>query len=1688
MDEKHQALIVAYLDGVEGPCPETGHAICMCKEEELAREEGRTADKDGDGFSLQISAIDGATGDVLGTVSDFGVLSRAAFGSEGVELHVAPSDANQADFLLENVTIERVDPNGNIVETTTIAAGDPIPFEVFENGGNLDQGVYRLSANATDSAGNQVAEVVNFGIVEDLAPFIDETVAVENADGRDAHAAHDGDDMALQLTEMRVAQHEDGNHGDNSAAEQATQTRMAAHSHGGDVIEDNNAFLMAMGEGSRIEIHAADASKDGWTQLDRTAEKGDNTITVENRTGWEVGDKIGIATTDFDARQTEEFTITGVSADGQTFTLDRPMEYMHYGELQNYDNGKTGADAKSWVLDERAEVALLSRNVEITGDADSIVDGFGGHTMVMHGAEMHISGAEFDMMGQAGILGRYPVHWHQLDDGSGQYIENSSIHHSYNKGITVHGTNNTHVTDNVVFEVTGHGYFLEDAVETGNVFRGNLALNANNTDTIIENLGSDKFASGFWITNPDNHLIDNHAAGSGFSNFWITGETGALGASGRSGNHDGYVPLEQALGVFEGNTSHSSYFGLRIGGTVDNATGIDTVGNPLSIRDENGNAVDILIDQFTATKHIWDGIWTRQYGGEFTDNIWGSNGRSAFIRGQQTVEDTLVLGHTDNAGNARTSLEEEVGYTLPNPWIASPSLSGISLYDEPIAIRNVHYEGFTDELNHSFLVDAPGVEKSPLIFFEGITSGDDTPYENIYRGIGDETEGNYAAKWSGFTDLDGSLTGYAQSIITPETFDPGDGWSRGASIDTFNGVANDLERAGLLADPNAFFDEELGGWVNERGNIGVFDFNGTGGGSFQNIVVERSDGKGVILGSEPGQFPANEMLMTYSHGDYDTGIEYTVDFVGDPRLLKLQVEALQENAWVYLRVPDVPANAVIQGADFVDNSTALESATGTAYLRDGGDILVKIIGTAPHILADSDNPFITARSFSDAVIVHFVPGTHQPSGDFDKAFDHWAKTDDFFTQVDAPKLEVPNHRIEGDSNTVSLNGDELNWSDAETWDGTAITKDSIVVINGGQEVILDTSVQVKGIIVNGADSALIIKDQAGTKIDLIADWILINDGALFQAGTESNPLDTDFRLELTGDDPDNDVHVTAILDGQVAGTVMVTDEKIPLTPYINGQFFDVKSGEALQWVWDESDLDLDGVNDGIDLAVYVGNYKGHVGSLVLYVDGKQAAVDNTWPFDSFGDGIELGNGVHDFVIRAYSEDNGGGTLIVEREISLEVVNSDYVPPYINGQFIDAKSGEALQWVWDKSDLDLDGAVEGIDLALHVGSYDGNVGSMVLYIDGEKVAVDSTSPFDAFGDGIELENGAHSFVIRAYTGDNGTGNLIAERKMDLTIVNADYPEVDPIIVPDDGSIHGTFGDDIVTGTDGDDVLLGHAGNDVLNGDAGDDHIDGGHGDDDSYGGDGNDWILGSWGTDSFDGGSGIDTLDFTYTSLEVTFDMNSGTITFAEGTVESFIGIENVVTGSGASNVFGDTASNEFVGGSGDDLLIGGRGRDDLYGGFGNDRLEGGYAKDQLFGEGGDDVLFGGNQHDLLSGGDGEDHLYGEHGNDVLDGGESDDVLDGGVGNDLLNGAAGNDQLSGGTGNDTFLFNSGDGYDRITDFMNGFDEIAFDSGAEQFSDLLITDTSAGARIVYDGGTVLVQNVSASVLDVGDFDFV
>ncbi|MEC7258199.1 MAG: hypothetical protein VXW58_10295, partial [Pseudomonadota bacterium] len=152
-----------------------------------------------------------------------------------------------------------------------------------------------------------------------------------------------------------------------------------------------------------------------------------------------------------------------------------------------------------------------------------------------------------------------------------------------------------------------------------------------------------------------------------------------------------------------------------------------------------------------------------------------------------------------------------------------------------------------------------------------------------------------------------------------------------------------------------------------------------------------------------------------------------------------------------------------------------------------------------------------------------------------------------------------------------------------------------------------------------------------------------------------------------------------------------------------------------------------------------------------------------------------------------------------------------------------------------------------------------------------------------------------------------------------------------------------------------------------------------------------------------------------------------------------------------------------------------------------ERIRDGKGADWISGRGGDDVIFGLRGEDMLFGNGGADRLVGQAqadrlfgggGSDILKGGLGSDVLKGGNLRDILDGQKGRDKLFGGDGKDVFVFRADDGHDRIKDFEAGLDKLRF-WGLEQ-DDLTFSDTSAGLRISYDGGSVLIVDTSEADL--------
>ncbi|MEP4196774.1 MAG: calcium-binding protein [Aliishimia sp.] len=205
-----------------------------------------------------------------------------------------------------------------------------------------------------------------------------------------------------------------------------------------------------------------------------------------------------------------------------------------------------------------------------------------------------------------------------------------------------------------------------------------------------------------------------------------------------------------------------------------------------------------------------------------------------------------------------------------------------------------------------------------------------------------------------------------------------------------------------------------------------------------------------------------------------------------------------------------------------------------------------------------------------------------------------------------------------------------------------------------------------------------------------------------------------------------------------------------------------------------------------------------------------------------------------------------------------------------------------------------------------------------------------------------------------------------------------------------------GNDSVTALGGDDTVNGGSGDDTLNGGAGFDDLDGGLGSDTFV------YNAGE-GIDNIDGGidsaGDIDTFNAFGATENMRIDLEDGTHEYDNDGIErTFVGIENVTTGSGddtivgiTNNVFKDFT---FSGGSGNDTITGGNNVETINGGLGDDVLSGGGQVDTIDGGAGDDILDGGAAQDILNGGSGNDTFLVTLNNaDVIDGGTGVNTLD-----------------------------------------------------------------------------------------------
>ncbi|CAI5671990.1 unnamed protein product [Oreochromis niloticus] len=543
--------------------------------------------------------------------------------------------------------------------------------------------------------------------------------------------------------------------------------------------------------------------------------------------GWGPGDRVVVASTDYSMHQAEEFTLLPCpTCASNQLKVRGKAKFIHMGE--EVDG-----------VDMRAEVGLLSRNILLRGEMEPSCygneackffnfDTFGGHLKVEHGFRaVHISGMELQHMGQQ-TMGHYPVHFHMNGDVDerGGYdpptsVSDLSIHHSFSRCVTIHGSNGLMVKDVVGYDTLGHCFFTEDGPEERNTFEHCLGLMVR-AGTLLPSDRDSKMCrditdgaypgyvpnprqdcsatSTFWIANPNNNLINCAAAGSEETGFWFIFHHVPTGPS--EGLYSPGYTEHTPMGQFTNNRAHSNF---RAGMILDNGVKTTQANNkdkrpflsligarygPHQDSDPFKPRVPALIHHFIAYKNQDHGAWLR--GGDvwlddcqFADNGIGltlaSGGTFPDDDGsRQQVKNSLFVGESDNHGMPLPDKRiwgpggsDLTDRTLPR-GIDFP-IRGMQIYDGPINVQNCtfrkytaldgrHTSAFGFRLNNSWQ-SCPNNNVTNITFDHvPITSrvffGEPGPWFSKMQMDGDKT--------TIFHDIDGSVSEYPGAFLVKE--------------------------------------------------------------------------------------------------------------------------------------------------------------------------------------------------------------------------------------------------------------------------------------------------------------------------------------------------------------------------------------------------------------------------------------------------------------------------------------------------------------------------------------------------------------------------------------------------------------------------------------------------------------------------------------------------------------------------------------------------------------------------------------------------------------------------------------------------------------------------------------------------------------------------------------------------------
>ncbi|KAJ7422641.1 transmembrane protein 2 [Willisornis vidua] len=525
------------------------------------------------------------------------------------------------------------------------------------------------------------------------------------------------------------------------------------HSTGGKALAQKEFFTV---DGQKFVVRAYSEWNDGVPISGFQVEAIGGVILnlLDDVSTWEPEDRIVVASTDYSMYQTEEFTLLPCPecTKHQVKVKENP-QFPHVGEVIDG-------------VDMRAEVGVLTRNILIKGQTENTC-----------------------------------------------YREKECQFFSYD---TFGG--HIKIKDTIGYDTLGHCFFIEDGIEQRNTLFHNLGLvtkpgtllptDRNSSmcigirDKVYGNYvpvpATDCMAvSTFWISHPNNHLINNAAAGSQDAGIWYLFHRVATGDS-----HSLAIETKSELtplGIFYNNRVHSNFkAGLFIdkGVKTTNASADDPreylcLDNNARFRphqdaDPEKPRVAALIDRLISFKNNDHGAWVR--GGDiliqnsgFADNgiglTFASDGSFPNDEGaSQEVSESLFIGESKNYGfqggqnkYAGTGGIDNKTRTLPRN--RTFPIRGFQIYDGPIHLTKCTFKNFVrtpDRFTSAvgFLMKNPW-QMTPKNNISLVKFGPNVSLKAFFGKPGPWfEEGDLDGdKNSVFHDLDGSVTDYKDTYV-----------------------------------------------------------------------------------------------------------------------------------------------------------------------------------------------------------------------------------------------------------------------------------------------------------------------------------------------------------------------------------------------------------------------------------------------------------------------------------------------------------------------------------------------------------------------------------------------------------------------------------------------------------------------------------------------------------------------------------------------------------------------------------------------------------------------------------------------------------------------------------------------------------------------------------------------------------